>query len=176
MLSSATTDFARSCAPMVARDGVLQRRRAPSTRGAPGARPAGWARGCATLALLVLGAIAVLALVELARLLSGVRATEIELLWSRGAAPARIAATTAAEAAAVAAIGALAGTGGALGALAIAGSGISIENTRSGALGRSPRHRARQHGRLLALRVRGRPARSARRDTGPQSGRTRIDR
>ncbi|WP_091707444.1 FtsX-like permease family protein [Microbacterium sp. cf046] len=62
------------------------------------------------LALVVLGAIAALAIWELAGLLARTRAAETSLLWARGATPGRLAATTAGEAAAVVAVGAALGT------------------------------------------------------------------
>lgn len=67
--------------------------------------------------LLLLAAIALVTIAELGRLLTTTRATEIALLWSRGASAIDIARSTAVEAALAAAAGAAAGTAAALGAL-----------------------------------------------------------
>ncbi|MGN6503212.1 MAG: hypothetical protein ACTHKX_09995, partial [Pseudolysinimonas sp.] len=70
--------------------------------------------------LLLLAAIALVTLAELGRLLTTTRATEIALLWSRGASALDIARSTAAEVAVAAGAGALLGTSGALGVLGAA--------------------------------------------------------
>lgn len=75
--------------------------------------------GVQPLALLVLGAIAAVTLLELGRLLAVLRAAETLLLWSRGATVARIAWASALEAAAVALVGAAVGAGAAIAMLAL---------------------------------------------------------
>jgi len=71
------------------------------------------------VALLVLAAIAVVTFLELARLLTALRATETALLWSRGASALGLAAREAAEAGAVSIVGAALGAGAAVGVLAL---------------------------------------------------------
>lgn len=61
------------------------------------------------LSLLVIAAIALVTLVELARVLIGLRSAETRLIWSRGATVARITAWAAIEAGAVCLVGAAAG-------------------------------------------------------------------
>ena len=73
------------------------------------------------IALIILGAIAVIAILELARLLAGVRAVETELLWSRGASASAVMRSTALEAAVAATLGAILGTAVAAAALGITG-------------------------------------------------------
>ena len=73
------------------------------------------------IALIILGAIAVIAILELARLLAGVRSGETELLWSRGASAGAVMRSTALEAAVAAGLGGILGTAAAAGALAVAG-------------------------------------------------------
>ncbi len=72
------------------------------------------------IALLIIGAIAVIALLELARLLAGVRSNETELLWSRGASASSLMRSTALETALAAVLGAVIGTAAAAGALTLA--------------------------------------------------------
>ena len=69
------------------------------------------------IALLMIASIALVALLELGRLLAEIRGFELELLWSRGATAAELARTTAAESALVSLLGAALGTGGAIGIL-----------------------------------------------------------
>ncbi|MEO8094129.1 MAG: hypothetical protein ABI632_04255, partial [Pseudolysinimonas sp.] len=69
--------------------------------------------------LLLLAAITLVTLAELARLLTTTRSVEIALLWSRGASALDIGRTTAAEAAVAAVVGSVIGTGGAVLALTL---------------------------------------------------------
>jgi ABC-type lipoprotein release transport system permease subunit len=69
--------------------------------------------------LLLLGAIALVTLAELGRLLTTTRSTEIALLWSRGASALDIGGATAREALLAAGTGALLGAGTALGVLTV---------------------------------------------------------
>lgn len=125
------------------------------------------------LALLVIGAIAVLTLVELARLLSGSRASEVELLWSRGATPGGIAAGTAAEAGLTAVLGAVIGTGCALGVLLLVGGSETVGDV-GGAVWLVPVATVAIATIVFGLSglVAGR--RPARREAGVQSGRVRT--
>ena len=59
---------------------------------------------------LTLAVIALVSILELARLLGEIRGAETELLWSRGASPAELARSTAVEAGITAALGAILGT------------------------------------------------------------------
>ena len=73
------------------------------------------------IALIILGAIAVIAILELARLLAGVRSGETELLWSRGASASALMRSTALESAVAATLGAILGTAGAALVLGVVG-------------------------------------------------------
>ena len=73
--------------------------------------------GIQPVPLLLVAAIGVVTLAELARLLDGVRLRETALLRSRGASAARVGRTTAAEALAVAGVGAVVGAAAATAAL-----------------------------------------------------------
>jgi hypothetical protein len=77
--------------------------------------------GIQPVPLLLVAAIGLVTLAELARLLDGVRLRETALLRSRGAAAGRVARTTALEALLVAGVGALAGAAVASGALLLFG-------------------------------------------------------
>lgn len=76
-------------------------------------------RAVQPVALLLLGAVAVVLLAELARLLTVLRATETALLWSRGASAGRLAANAAGESLLVAIAGGALGVGIALGVLVV---------------------------------------------------------
>ena len=78
------------------------------------------------VALLIIAAIGIVALVELARLLAGLRAEEIQLLWSRGATPANLSRSTGFEALTVSVLGALAGAGAACGILFAIGGQLAV--------------------------------------------------
>ena len=69
------------------------------------------------IALLMIASIALVALLELGRLLAEIRGFELELLWSRGATAGELARTTAAESALVSLLGVVLGTGVAVGIL-----------------------------------------------------------
>lgn len=126
------------------------------------------------LALIVVGSIALLALVELARLLAGVRAKEIELLWSRGATPGRIAGSMAGEAGVTAALGAGLGTAAALGVVALTGEGVAAVRDTGPALWAVPVGATLVSAGLFWISGYRAGRRSARRDTGVQSGRART--
>ena len=132
-------------------------------------------RRCSRSRCIILGAIAVIALLELARLLAGVRADETELLWSRGASASAVMRSTALEAALAAMLGAVIGTAAAACALALAGRAGWTPCTSAGVARGScrsrprPGHRRglrRDHGFRAARRPLGR-------DTAIVSGRAR---
>lgn len=77
-------------------------------------------RAIVPVALLTIAAIALLTTVELARLLTSLRAAEYRLLWSRGSTAGALAATAALETAATVVPGAILGVGAAFGVLALA--------------------------------------------------------
>jgi hypothetical protein len=81
------------------------------------------------VALLIIAAIAIVTLLELARLLGSVREVENELLWSRGATAGAIARSTATEAAIAAVLGGAIGTAVAAGVLLAVGGREAIEAT-----------------------------------------------
>lgn len=124
------------------------------------------------VALLIAAAIAAIALIELARLLGGVRAGEIELLWSRGAAPTRIAAATAVEAGLVALVGAALGAAAAAGLLSL--TGASVFAATGAALWAIPAGTALVVAGIFALSGLLTARRQAKRDTGVRSGRART--
>ena len=70
-------------------------------------------RAVQPVALVIIAAIAVVTIVELARLLAGLRSAELLLMWSRGAREWRLGAASAIEAAAVTTVGAATGLLGA---------------------------------------------------------------
>lgn len=80
-------------------------------------------RAVQPVALLLLGAVAVVLLAELARLLTVLRATETALLWSRGASAGRLAARAAGETLLVAVAGGALGVGIALTVLVVGSPG-----------------------------------------------------
>ncbi len=80
-------------------------------------------RAIEPVALLLLAAIGLVTLIELARLLTTTRAAEIALLWSRGASALDVARTTALETGIAALCGAALGTGLAIAALLAGGAG-----------------------------------------------------
>jgi hypothetical protein len=77
-------------------------------------------RAIEPVVLLLLGAIALVTLAELGRLLTTTRSTELALLWSRGASALDIGTTTAGEVLLAAGTGAILGTGAAVGVLVAA--------------------------------------------------------
>jgi hypothetical protein len=80
----------------------------------------------APVALIVLSAIALLTVLELARLLARIRSAETALRSARGSPLSRIAASTAAEAGAAALLGALLGVAAAVGAVFAVGSALGV--------------------------------------------------
>ena len=84
-------------------------------------------RAVQPVALLIIAAIAIVAVVELARLLAGLRAAELLLLWSRGARVRRLATANALEVTAVTALGALVGVVAACAALLAVGGTAAID-------------------------------------------------
>ncbi len=124
------------------------------------------------VALLMIAAIAIVALLELARLLGSVREVENELLWSRGATAGAIARSTAVESAITAVIGGAIGAAAAAGVLTVVG-GREAVDAAGAALWLVPATTV-----VLTVVAFGAQSyvgvrRTARRDTPERSGRTR---
>jgi hypothetical protein len=126
------------------------------------------------VALLIIGSIAVIALLELARLLAAVRSTESELLWSRGASAGALMRSTALEAGMTALLGAALGTAAATGVVGVAsGRGDALLSTGS-ALWMVPAATILGTIGIFALVTFRAARRSLGRDTATVSGRSRT--
>jgi hypothetical protein len=126
----------------------------------------------APVALLLVAAIAIVTLMELARLLSGVREVENELLWSRGATAGAIARSTAVETAVVAVIGGVIGAAAASGLL-LAVDGPEAAAATGAALWLVPLATAAITVGAFAAHAFAGVKRTARRDNAARSGRAR---